>query len=145
MLRDLITPDTIQIVKQVANWEHAIDLAAAPLVFSNRITKDYVNAVKQNIHRNGSYLVLRDHFALPHARPQQGVRQLCMSLLVLGKPVAFATENTPVSVLLLLAAVDTDTHLKALSDLITLMSDDALFEQIRHATTVDSIMRLIYR
>lgn len=143
MLKDLITEETIQVVEQVDDWQSAIDLAAKPLLKSGKVEPAYVQAVKDNILQNGAYIVLREGFALPHARPSESVNELSMSLLVIKKAVGFTDSQVPVQVIVFLAAVDSSSHLTALSELIEVMSDDETFQQIRNAESEEELLEMI--
>ncbi|MCM3281833.1 PTS sugar transporter subunit IIA [Exiguobacterium sp. MER 193] len=142
MLRDLLTEETIHVTADTLPWEEAVRLAARPLLETKRIEPGYVDAVIENIHANGAYMVLRDDFALPHARPSEQVNELSMSLLVLRESIPFSNEEVPVNVIVFLAAVDTDSHLHALSELIELLSDNPTFDAISQAKTPDEILSI---
>ena len=79
---------------------------------------------------------------LPHARPSEQVNELSMSLLVLRESIPFSNEEVPVNVIVFLAAVDTDSHLHALSELIELLSDNPTFDAISQAKTPDEILSI---
>ncbi|QKS69793.1 PTS sugar transporter subunit IIA [Paenalkalicoccus suaedae] len=143
MLRDLITEETIQLLDRVEDWESAIDVVAAPLINTEKIDATYVAAIKENIHKNGAYIVLREEFALPHARPGEGVNELSMSLTILREPVGFASTETPVRVMVLLAAVDSSSHLNALAELVELISDEDSFAKLKAATTEQEVLTIL--
>lgn len=122
MLKELLTRDKMNAVERCEDWKEAIALAAKPLLDQQLITYEYIEEMQKSLEKHGPYIVLANHFALPHASASNGVNQLSMSLLhvkedvdVLGKPV-----NTFV----VLATVDNNLHMRALSSLSELLYDE---------------------
>lgn len=143
MLSDLLTTKTIQVMNKVSSWEDAVNIAAKPLLETAKITEEYIEQVIANITENGAYIVLKDGFALPHARPSEAVKEISMSLLVLENPIYFAGNSSGVHIVVLLAAIDNESHLQALSELIMLMGDDVSFEAIKAAKSIEQIIKII--
>ncbi|MET3696873.1 transcriptional antiterminator [Bacillus oleivorans] len=147
VLKELITKEMIQVVDFVESWEEAIRLAANPLLEAHSINGEYVEAMIKNVMEMGAYIVLTPKVALPHARPEEGVKKLGMSLLKLNQPVSFS-EGDPdkdVNIIIVLAATDNETHLKALSQLSELLEEDENINEILKASNADSIIPLIYQ
>lgn len=117
----------MQHTHSVSDWEKAVQVASEPLIEEGLIKKKYVKAMIESVHENGPYIVLKDFFALPHAQAGVGVNELGMSLLTLDEPVDLV--GNPVKVLVVLAAVDSDSHLEALTELSTLLMDDEIYEE----------------
>lgn len=113
-------------VDSVDSWEEGIRLAARPLLEKGVIEETYIEAMIESVNKNGPYIVLKDYFALPHAKAGEGVNEVGMALLTLKEPVDLA--GNPVKVLLVLAAVDSSAHLEALSEVSELLMDDESYE-----------------
>ncbi|MDN6290550.1 MAG: PTS sugar transporter subunit IIA [Tetragenococcus koreensis] len=126
MITNYLTEDNMQHVKLVNDWEEAIKLAAKPLLEKKIIETVYIDNMIQSVKDNGPYIVLKDYFALPHAKAGEGVNEVGMSLLTLEDPVDL--EGNPVKIFLVLAAVDSSTHLEALSELSELLMDDDVYD-----------------
>lgn len=126
MITNYLTKDNMQHVKSVNEWEEAIKLAAKPLLKKKIIETVYIDNMIQSVLDNGPYIVLKDYFALPHAKAGEGVNEVGMSLLTLEDPVDL--EGNPVKIFLVLAAVDSSTHLEALSELSELLMDDDVYD-----------------
>lgn len=122
MIRELLTPDRIVIVKSVESWHEAISLAAQPLVDDGSITPLYVDKILHNVERYGPYIVLADRLALPHACGEGCVNRLAMSLLQVRETVDLAGKQ--VNVFLVLAAPDNNSHITALSHITELLYDN---------------------
>lgn len=131
MLKDLIVDDHIQLLKEVANWKEAIEIASMPLVKNEFITRDYIKAMIENVEKFGPYIVIAPKVAIPHAKVEQGVFKLGMSFLKLEKPVSFSDdEDQDVQLMIVLAAIDNQTHLRALAQLSTLLSQEGNIDKI---------------
>src|SRR5690554_4331485 len=116
----------MQHAERVTDWQEGIALAAKPLLESGVIEPSYIDSMIQSVEDNGPYIVLKDYFALPHAKAGEGVNKVGMSLLTLDEAVDL--KDNPVKVFLVLAAVDSAAHLEALSELSELLMDDEVYE-----------------
>lgn len=132
MLSELLTENMMQFTNDSLNWEEAIRLSASPLANKGHIEDSYVEAMVQKVKENGTYIYIGKGIAIPHARPEDGVNQVGMSLLRVNHPVYLLdNENYPVELFICLAAIDSQTHLKALSQLTTLLSNNEAIEQLK--------------
>ncbi|ADC51300.1 mannitol operon transcriptional antiterminator [Alkalihalophilus pseudofirmus OF4] len=144
MLNEIIDKSSIQIVDNVSSWQEAVEMASAPLLDNNSISQSYVDAMISNIVELGPYVIIAPQVAIPHARPEKGVNRLSMSLLKLNEPIAFSEEERhQASLLFVLAATDNETHLKALSQLTTMLSEEENIEKLRQSEDVTDIQVLI--
>lgn len=141
MLKDILKGN-IQIGNNVSCWQESIQKAAYPLLQNNDITENYIKAMIQNVLDNGSYMVLLPEFALPHSRPDHGVNKTSLSLLKLKEPIIFP-DDVPVRLLIVLAAIDTNTHLDILFKLVDLVMDETKMKQILSSETIDEIMEIL--
>lgn len=139
MLEELIKKSRIDIVDRVDSWEQAIELSSAPLLSEGIIDQNYIDAMVGAIHEYGPYIVLADEFALPHASNQTGVKEVAISVLVLKEAVDM--KGKPVRIFMTLATIDNQSHLKALSSLVDIISIPANLEKIK-VGTVDEIYTL---
>lgn len=126
MLNELLNRDRMQHQKGVESWQEAIRVASGPLLKEHVIDETYVDAMIQSVEDNGPYIVLKDYFALPHAAAGKGVYEPAMALLTLEDPVDL--KGNPVKIFLVLAAIDSSTHLEALSQLSEQLMDDEVYE-----------------
>lgn len=146
MLTELITPEMIQISDQVADWETAIRLAAQPLVDSRKIENRYSEAMIDKVKQYGPFIHIGKGIALPHARPEDGVKTLGMSLLKIEKPVLLLDdEKHDIQLFVCLAAVDNEAHLRALSSLTKLLSNRKNLDDLLAATTKEEITTILAR
>jgi mannitol operon transcriptional antiterminator len=144
MLKDLLTKHHIQFVEEVGDWKEAIVLAAKPLLDGGYITNEYIQAMIDNVMTLGPYIVIAPGVALPHARPDQGVKKIGMSFLKIKNGCLFSEkEEHRVYVLIVLAAIDNETHLKALSQLTKLLSDKENMRVLFSTNSVEEVLTLI--
>jgi transcriptional antiterminator/mannitol/fructose-specific phosphotransferase system IIA component (Ntr-type) len=144
VLEELITLETIQSQSRVSDWKEGIRVAAQPLLEIGTIEERYVEAMIQSIEANGPYVVLTPGVAIPHSRPENGVRSLSMSLLKLDEAVDFG-PNKPVRLIFVLAAADSETHLRALVQLTNLLGEPSNIEDILQSSDVSVILNYIHK
>lgn len=143
-LLKLVQPECIQIGLEPHDWESAVHLSAQPLVDGGYLEARYVDAMISNIHEMGPYIVIMPGVAMPHSLPQDGVINSCLGISVLKKPVSFGNEaNDPVRIILTLGALDNQEHMKEMSDLINLFSNEEVINRICAAKSSDEIMELL--
>jgi mannitol operon transcriptional antiterminator len=144
MLHELLTEKTIRFKLLVDSWEEAILEASNPLLEQGYITEGYIKAMINNVKNLGPYIVIVPSIAIPHARPEEGVKKLGMSLLCLQNPVSFSSkEEHQVRLVIVLAAIDNEMHLKALSQLITLLSDNQKVAEIMSAGSAGEVLPIL--
>lgn len=137
MLSELIG-ERIAFKDMMNSWEEAIKVAAGPLLKEGFIKQEYMDAMIQNVHVNGAYMIIVPGFAMPHARPECGAVKTGMSILHLKEPVEFPEEQK-VQVLLALAAADANVHLDAMADIAEILIDDDKMERLFGAKEASQI------
>ncbi|MBP2018698.1 transcriptional antiterminator/mannitol/fructose-specific phosphotransferase system IIA component (Ntr-type) [Symbiobacterium terraclitae] len=144
VLRDLLTAETVALDVEAQTWEEAIRAGGALLVNAGLAEPRYVEAMVRTAREFGPYIVLGPGFALPHARPEDGVLRLGMSMIRLRQPVPFGhPENDPVSLVVCLGAIDHETHLKALMQLSELLGNRDAVAALQSAPDVATVLRLV--
>ena len=89
-------------------------------------------------------MVVAPGIVLAHARPENGVKKLAMSLITLEPTVSFGHEiNDPVKLVVTLAASDNESHLKALSQLMELFMNQEDLSGIINATNKEEVINII--
>ncbi|WP_251548895.1 BglG family transcription antiterminator [Neobacillus muris] len=145
-LASLLKEEAIQLKNHVTDWQEAIRTAAKPLLKNGFITEAYTQAMIENIEKMGPYIVISPSVAIPHARPEDGVHTLSMSMLKLEKAVPFSEKaGHDIHLVIVLAAVDGETHLKALSQLTTILSEEENIKEIIQAGSSKEIFQIVSR
>lgn len=144
MLSELITDETIQITDEKLTWEEAIAHVAQPLLDQGKIEERYVTAMIDKVKDYGAFIHIGKNVALPHARPEDGVKELGMSLLKTAEPVLLLeNEKHPITLFICLAAVDNEAHLRALMSLTKILSNSKNLENLLTATTKTEIKAIL--
>lgn len=143
-LKSLVGPATINLNVQAGSWEEAVERAGEPLLKRHLIEHRYIQAMKDTIVKFGPYMVIWEGTALLHARPEDGVRQLCMGFTTFRIPVNFGHEqNDPVKMAFVLGAVDNCSHMPALYELSDLMRNTELVNILRNTVSSQRVIKLL--
>ena len=144
VLKDLLNEKTIKLNVEAKTWEDAVTAGGELLENDGSIKHEYIDAMINSVKEIGPYIVIAPGIAMPHARPESGVKKIGMSLITLSTPVNFGNkENDPVDIVVCLCAVDHSTHIKALSELVVLLEDNEKVKKIRMAKDVSDVQKLI--
>lgn len=144
LLHELITEETYQFTDVKLDWQDAIKLAAQPLLASGQIEETYPHAMIDKVKDFGPFIDLGQGIAIPHARPEDGVNEVGMSMLSLEHPIHLLDDPShEIKLLICIAAVDNETHLKALSHLTTILRDKGNVERLVSSKTYDDIKTII--
>lgn len=143
LLHELITKKSFQHTTEKLNWKEAISKAAEPLLNRDYINEHYIRRMIENVEQYGPFINLGKGIAIPHARPEDGVNKLGMSMLVLDDPIYLPEDNRAISILIVIAAIDNETHLAALSHLTNILTDDESVEKLTNAKKYSDIDHII--
>lgn len=144
MLLEVLKESCISVNAECSNRNEAVIESGKLLVDANYAEERYVQAMIDNVEENGTYIVIAPGIAMPHARPEEGAKDIGLSIVTLAEPVVFGhPKNDPVRIVVGLCAVDHQTHLKALSELVDILGDSSKVEQINKAETPKEIIKII--
>lgn len=134
MLSEITSTNLIQTNVEAKDWQDAISKSAKVMVENNKITDDYIQAMIKNTQENGPYIVITEHVALPHARPEEGALETAIGISTLKDPIVFGHElNDPVKYIFCLSTTDNNSHLKALAELVELLDDNKFYDVLENA------------
>lgn len=144
LLSEVLTPNMIKFAKtEKMNWQQVITLSAQPLLKAGKISDQYIKAIIKNVDDNGPYINIGPEIALAHARPDQGVKELGMSMLLLNRDVDLVDDKHKIRLIIVLAAKDSTSHLKALSELAQILGNKDDVKKIMNAHDSNEIEELI--
>jgi ascorbate PTS system EIIA or EIIAB component len=116
--------DSLAIVSNLSDRTEAIKLAGDLLQKSGRARAEYVTSMIEAVEKYGPYIVIAPGIALAHGKPEDGVIENGLSLVVMREPLAFGHgENDPVELVFGLAATDHTSHLGLMAELATFLGD----------------------
>lgn len=146
----LFKQENINIIEEKIGWQSAIKLAAQPLKDNGYIELKYIDAMIEIVNRLGSYIVIAPHVAIAHARPENGVNKIGLSLLKNNVPIDFNLdkkemfdEEKEVHIIIVLAAVDNNEHLGLLQQLSKVIDDNKKIEEIIKADNAIDLSTVI--
>jgi len=143
-LSKMLTEETIALGLSVRNWQEAVREAGSLLVNAGMAEPRYTEAMIKMVEDIGPYIVIAPGVALPHARPEDGVKKACMSLVTLSPPVNFGNEhNDPVKLVVAFGTTDNKAHIEALTELARLLGDSTKLEGLERASSPEEILKLI--
>lgn len=141
-----LNKNTIKLNVDCKNWEHAVKEAGKILYKNGSIEKSYIDGMVKYIKKYGPYVVLIPGFALAHARPEDGAKEVGMSLITLKEPVDFGhKDNDPVKVVIGFCATKSDGHIQALADLCGMFNQENVLDKIYNAKSVDEVLEVFRR
>lgn len=144
MLSSIVRENTIQLNLQASTWEDAIRKAMSPLLQSEYVTAEYVQKVIDIAKETGPYIVITKHVAIPHAPAKYGAKKLTIGISSLKSPVVFGHQaNDPVKYLFCLSAPDSESHLGAMAELVTLLEDQEFFAVLDRAKNSEEVIAYI--
>lgn len=145
MLQDVLTDTNILLNQEGADWREAITKVAEPLLDSGVIEQRYINAMIKSVEEFGAYIVVGKHLALAHARPEDGVNELGISVMTLKEPVNFGhPDNDPVKIVFCLAAINSHSHIKIMKSLVELIDDNEKLEKLFAAQDVATFNEVLH-
>jgi mannitol/fructose-specific phosphotransferase system IIA component (Ntr-type) len=145
MLQDILRDSNILLKQECKDWKEAITKSAQVLLKEEVIEERYINAMIRSVEEYGPYIVVGKHLALAHARPEDGVNKLGISVMTLKEPVNFGNpDNDPVKIVFCLAAVDSYSHLNVMKNLIELINDEEKLDQLITAQDVNMFNQVLY-
>lgn len=124
-----LKPSHIQVMEDTCSWDEAIRFSCAPLLQSQSITQEYVDAILEDQEKRGLMMFLADGLVLAHSAIEKGVNHLDVALATFKKPVTFLNGKTA-GIIIVLAAEDQIKHIRILNDVLNIFSKKKSIEQL---------------
>lgn len=138
----VLSTRAVAVKSRVSGWREAVRLAGNLLVRVGAVEPGYVRRMIQNIEELGPYVVLGRGVALPHARPEDGVKRVALSVVTLQRPILFpGREDSPVDVVIGLAAVDNTSHITVMQRLAEMLDNRGFADRARRARSARELLR----
>lgn len=124
--------------------EEAIREAGVLLEKNGYCTSRYIEKMIDSFNLYGDYIVVDEHIAMPHARPEDGAIKSGFSILTLKEPIEFGHEdNDPVSIVFGLVGATSDDHVNTIRKLATLCDSKEFIATLMNSTSEQEIINLI--
>lgn len=144
MLSAYLNAKMIRLQVEAADWQEAVRIAGNLLVETGKCEPRYIDAMIAAVHELGPYMVLAPGLALAHARPEDGVLEMGISLITLNPPVAFGSDaNDPVSIVIAFGGVDKESHIGLLAELARFLEDRQRRASLSRAENIESVLQAI--
>jgi len=144
LILDLLTKKNIAVNVKATDWKEVVEETGKLLLEADQIEERYIEAMKQSIIDNGPYVVIGKGIALLHARPEDGVKENCLSLITLDEPVEFGNENNdPVQIAFAFGTVDNEKHVKTISELSVVLMEESAVDKIAEMGSAEDILKYI--
>lgn len=145
-LRDSLAQNhAIRLQAEAESWQEAVKIGVDLLVDADVVEPRYYQAILDGVEKFGPYFVIAPGLAMPHGRPEEGVKRTGFALVTLKTPLVFNHEdNDPVDILITLAAVDAHTHQEVgIMQIVNLFEDEANFDRLRACRSEQDVLDLI--
>lgn len=141
-LMSILDASRICIFEEACSWQSSIRLAGQCLLDYRSIEKRYLDMIISQLQDYGPYMFLTENVILAHAKPEDGVNCLDVSLAVFREPVAYS-DFRKAKIVLVLAAEDQEKHLKILQDILLLLSEPHFIDKVEICSSAAEIYYLI--
>lgn len=143
-LTNMITESIIQLQVEANDWEDAIRKAGKPMIEHLYVKPAYIEEIIRIMHQEGPFVVITKHIALPHTKPSSGALRCGLGLTVLKEGITFGSqEHDPIKYIFTLSAVDNESHLTAMSQLLELFNEPSFFTMMDEAETPQEVIAYI--
>lgn len=120
-LMDVLDLSCIAIKQGEFRWTQALEAAGECLIEKKCIDRGYIDQIISQIRYYGPYMFITPRVIMAHAKPEDGVRHLGVSIYVFKDSVAFSDFHRA-NIVIILAAEDQERHLKILKDIVSIFS-----------------------
>lgn len=141
----LLKKENVQICETAKNWQDAIKISVLPLEQGGYVESRYKDGIIENIEKLGPYIIIADHIALPHARPEQGAIDTQIGITLFRQDIEFDGRKATARLFVTLAAKDNNSHLDALVQISDLLSDEDEVEKILGSPDVQTLYQYFER
>lgn len=142
-MESIITRRNLRTGLRAADWREAVRLAGGVLEEAGSITHEYTESMVAAVEELGPYIVIMPGFAIAHAAPSPAVLREDLALITLADAVHFGSPNDPVKLILCVACVDRESHVRALQAVAEALCGDGVMEQLAEASSPEELERIL--
>lgn len=135
----------ISVTEKVADWKESVTLSGQLLLRDGCIETEYVEKMIKTCEELGPYIAIAPGIAIPHARPEDGAKKVCFSILIVRSGVNFGSHNDPVYVLMAFSTPDKTSHIALIQNLAELLLNkgEELVKRIREASSPQNARQIL--
>lgn len=142
-VESIIAKRNMRVGLEAGDWREAVRLAGGVLEESGSITREYTESMVTAVEELGPYIVIMPGFAIAHAAPSPAVLREDLALVTLAHPVSFGSPNDPVELILCVACVDRESHVRALQSVAEVLCGDGVMERLAKASSEEELARIL--
>lgn len=144
MLGSALKDSSVRVDAEAGDWRAAVGITGELLLASGAVEERYVDAMVRTVEELGAYAVIAPGVAIPHARPEDGAKEVSLSLVVLSEPVEFGSkENDPVDLLFGFSTTDTEAHVELMQALADFIEDSENLEALRRVQNIEEALEVM--
>lgn len=144
MLNKILNENLINVNVNCLDWKEAIKEGTLLLEKKGYVDDNYEKAIINNFKSLGPYMVIAPGIVLSHARPDDGVKEMGISIITLKNPIHFGNKlNDPVKLVITLAAKDNVSHIEILKSLMNLLMDSEDINNLINSSTKNEVLDII--
>ncbi|MCR0567059.1 PTS sugar transporter subunit IIA [[Clostridium] innocuum] len=140
-IKDILKPENVEVIESVIDWRDAVYQGTKNLEAQNYITRQYSEAIIENLLTYGAYFVLCPGIALLHATSNAGVLKTQLSVVLVKRPFRFKGKDEDIKLLITLAAIDSQSHIGAMQQIAMLLNDDKTIDNVLQMTSTNEIYK----
>lgn len=141
-LIDFLEKGRVNVTSENYKWQDAVRFAARKLLDEGSIEQRYVDTIISEVRYYGPFMFVMQGLVLAHAKPEDGVNGLDVSLTVFKEPVRFS-EFYEAKVIITLATVDQERHLKILSDIMDAFAIESRVDELAALNSPEEILEAV--
>ena len=129
----------IKITQEAYSWQDSIRYAGEDLVNKGSVKNQYIETIISQTLYYGTYMFLTDEVMLAHAKPEDGVNRMDVSMTIFKNPVGFQNAHNA-KIIFILAAEDQEKHLKILQDIFKIAENQKYIEKLVDQESKEDIL-----
>jgi transcriptional antiterminator/mannitol/fructose-specific phosphotransferase system IIA component (Ntr-type) len=140
-LLEILDTSRVHLFKEECQWQNSIRITGECLVENLSIDRHYLEAIISLLHHYGPYMFLNDEVILAHAKPEDGVNCLDVSIGIFQHPVRFSSSRMA-RIVIILAAEDQEKHLRILQDILKIITDPDCILSLQQCSSSQDALQL---
>lgn len=141
-LLELLDVSKIKVFEQNYTWERAVLEVGKCLVDNGSILSSYLDTIISNTLRYGTYMFITQDVVLAHAKPEEGVKRLDISIGIFKQSIRFS-DFYKAKIIIVLAADGQRTHLKVLKQIMDIFFIPARVELLEQKDSPENVIQTL--
>lgn len=141
-LADIITKDSLIFIdEEVPDWTLILETATTNLIERGIVEPCYLTHLKEQYPAVVPGIILGEQIVIPHTAPENGAKQLGMCFAKLKHH--FLSNGRRYHYVVVVSAVDRQTHIKPMMELLKLATTPTLMEKMDTAQTSEEVLAVL--